>query len=260
MAEVYSVLMNKGGIGKTTIVTNLSGAITKTSDNKVLIIDTDGQGNAAMAFGITNPNAIENTLYDVMLEKKTAEEVIIEIEENLHLLPSNSDLNYLELDLLPTIDGSGNHLVMLRKIVEDLRGKYDYIFIDSPPSLSLMAWNILMATDKVIIPFAPETFGTNGLVNVIEAINDFKEREKLNLEIAGVVGMMVQTRTNLHDALMKQARDYCETQDIRMYETFIPKSIQFANATAFDGVPATWTNPQTPLIKSYYKLLEEVLR
>lgn len=259
MTQVIAILINKGGSGKTSLVTNLAGAITKGFNKKVLIIDTDGQGNASMAFGIKDPNKLENTIYDVLMGDKKAEEVIIEITPNLHIIPANKEMNFLEFDILPNLKEYGDPFKLLSKVVEGVRDNYDYVLVDTPPSMGLVAGNVLALSDKVIIPFAPETFGVNGLINVLEGVKDFKANQNPKLEIAGVVGMMVDSRTILHSELLKQARQYCDKKGINMYDTVIPKSIRFANATAFDGQPATLTDSNNAIVKSYYELLNEVM-
>lgn len=261
-AHVYAISSNKGGVGKTSLVSNLAGAIAK-QGKQVLIVDTDAQGNASIAFGYSDPNVIEYTLYDVLMGKKKAKDIIIDADDdmpNLHILPSNSDMNYLEIDILPHIQESGvSYLRLLHDAIQPLLSDYDYIFIDTPPSMGLVAWNVLVAADKVIVPFVPEPFATNGLVNVIEAVKAFKEREGLSLEIAGVVGMMVQKNVRLHEQLLADARAYCDTHDITMYDTSIPRSVEFANATGFDTKPAVWTSPTHTAVKTYFNLMEEVL-
>lgn len=259
MAEVYAVSMNKGGVGKTSLVSNLAGAITKLMKKKVLIIDTDGQGNSSIAFGFKQPNDFEFTIYDVLMGEKQMEDVIVEVTPDLHIIPANKDMNFLEFDILPNLAKYGEPFKLLSRHVKSIQDQYDYIFIDTPPSMGLVAGNVLAMADKVIIPFAPETYGVNGLINVIEGVNDFKNSQNPDLEIAGVVGMMVDSRTSLHSELLQQARAYCAGQGINMYDTIIPKSIRFANATAFDGKPATWTDANNNIVKSYYELLKEVL-
>lgn len=260
MAEVYTITMNKGGSSKTTLVSNLVGALTRTQpDKKILLIDTDGQGNLSIAFGHTQPNEFEYTIYDVLTEGMDPKEVIMELAPNLHICPANKDMNFFELDILPNISNYPEPFKLLSNAFAGVLDDYDYIFIDTPPSMGLVAGNVLTFADKVVIPFAPEAFGVNGLVNVIEGVIDFKRENNPGLEIAGVVGMMVDLRTNLHTELMKQARAYCERESIPMYETMIPRSIRFANATAYDNQPATLSDAGNKIVKRYYDLLEEVL-
>jgi chromosome partitioning protein len=244
--------------GKTSLVTNLSGAIERESNKKILIIDTDGQGNASIAFGL-NPHEYKDTLYDVLVGEKRLKDIIIEIEDNIHIAPSNNDMNFLEFDILPDIQQYNKPFELLRKAIEDVKDDYDYIFIDTPPSMGLVAGNVLSVADKVIIPFAPEMFAVTGLIRVVEAINEFKNKENPSLEIEGVVGMMVDGRTKLHSEMLEQAKGYCMSKDIKMYETLIPKSIRFANSFAYEQKPATMTDYRNYLVKSYFSLAEEMI-
>lgn len=260
MGEIISVSINKGGTGKTSIVTNLAGAIERKLGKKVLIIDTDGQGNSAIAFGYKQPSDFKKTIYDVLLGKEKAEDVIIKITDNISLLPANKEMNFIELDILPNLKEYGNPFNLLRDAIEGIVDDYDYILIDTPPSMGLIAGNVLATVDSVIIPFVPETFGVNGLINLIEGIKDFKEEANPDLNTLGVVGMMIDTRTTLHKELLEQAKEYCKLHDIRVFDTTIRKSIRFANATAYTDKPATLVDSNNEVVKLYYDLLDEITK
>lgn len=260
MTVVYSVLMNKGGAGKTSLVTNLAAALNLTQPNKrILILDTDGQGNASIAFN-QNPNAMKTTLYDSLVEGLHPRESIINLRENLDLLPSNDDMNYLEFDVLTDLKKYPDPFSLLKKTVDLLRVMgYDYIFIDSPPSMGLVAGNILTVSDKVILPFTPETFGVQGLIKVIKTVQDFQKERNAKAKISGVVGMMIDGRSSLHSQTVLQAKIYCDGNGIKMYNTRIPRTIRFANATAAYGMPAVLADKNNEMVGVYFDLLQEVL-
>ncbi|WP_422406922.1 MULTISPECIES: ParA family protein [Gammaproteobacteria] len=258
MAQVYAISTNKGGVGKTSLVTNMAGVLSR-QDCKVLIIDTDGQGNSSMAFNL-NPTNFETTIYDVLMGDSTIHEAIHHIDDNLDLIPANDDMNFLEFDILPNLDKYTGPFTLLKEAVDQVRNEYDYIFIDTPPSLGLVAGNVLTCVDKVIIPFIPETFAVKGLIKVIEAINKFKNKENPTLEIEGIVAMMVQSNTVLHSSMLQQARRYCVENDITLFETVIPRSVRFANSTAFEGKPAVWTDANNPIVSAYFELTKEVMQ
>lgn len=259
MAIIYSVNMNKGGAGKTSLITNLASALNVTKpESKILIIDTDGQGNAGMAYSL-KPHELENTIYDVFIGDLELKDVIINIGENIDLVAANDDMNYIEFDVLTKMNEFPNPLMLLKKAIDPMKELYDYIFIDAPPSLGLVSGNILNITDKVLIPFVPELFGVQGLVRVIESVNEFKHANNPNLEIAGIVGMMVDQRTTLHSEMLQEARKYCLEKNIKLFDTVIPRSIRFANATAYDGKPAVLNERSNKIVSAYYELLEEVL-
>ena len=221
MTEVYAVSMNKGGVGKTSLIANLAGAISKSEKKKILIIDTDGQGNSSIAFGL-NPSEFHNTIFDVLLGHMGIENVIVKIDEYIDIVPANEDMNFFEFDILPGIQKYDQPFHLLKLNMQGVLNNYDYVFIDTPPSMGLVAANVLTAADKVIIPFVPETFGVKGLIRIVEAINDLKVSENPNLDILGVVGMMVDSRTVLHSEMLQQARRYCLEHQIHMYRNNHP--------------------------------------
>lgn len=258
MGKVFSVSMNKGGVGKTSLLTNLGAALSKTG-KKVLIVDTDGQGNVSVAFGL-NPVTFENTIYDVMLGKIKLKDTIISIVDNLDIVPANDDMDFLDFDILPNLKIYDNPFRLLGKHIDEVRDQYDYILIDTPPSLTLIAGNVFSCVDHVLIPFVPEIFGVKGIIRIIKSIEGFKERENPDLKIAGVVSMMVDGRTNLHSKMLQQAKEYCQEKGINIFETVIPKSIRFANATAYDGKPAVLTDGTNTMVSSYFNLMQEVIQ
>lgn len=259
MAKIISVSMNKGGVGKTSLITNLAAAITSNNPKaKVLIIDTDGQGNSAIAFG-KNPQEFENNIYHVFIGDAQIQDVRIELTDTLHIVPANDDMNFLEFDILSNTSKYNQPFTLLKQAIQPIKDQYDYIFIDTPPSMGLVAGNVLAVADDVIIPFVPEMFAVQGLIRVIEAVEDFKQKTNPDLKITGIVGMMVDTRTTLHSEMIQKARKYCTGKNLKMFETIIPRSIRFANATAYEGKPAVWTDKSNSIVAAYFELLGEVL-
>lgn len=257
MAKVFSVSMNKGGVGKTSLVTNL-GAALSSRKNKVLIIDTDGQGNASMAFS-KKPREFERTIYDVLLNKTSFHDVNISINKHLDLVPANDEMNYLEFDVLGNFETYKKPFSLLEGPLQEVKNEYDYIIIDTPPSMGLVAGNVLASVDRVFIPFVPESFAVQGLIRLIEAVRDFSEKRNPSLKIEGVVATMIDMRTTLHSELLQKARQYCLNNSIQMFETVVPKSIRFANATAYAGKPAVWSDKKNHIVSAYFELIEEVL-
>ncbi|UNY48909.1 chromosome (plasmid) partitioning protein [Bacillus phage FADO] len=258
MAEIYCVCMNKGGVGKTTIITNLAGVFSFNGDKKILIVDTDGQGNSAISFRY-NPSDFEDSVYDVFMGTKTVKEAVTKIDDNIDLLPANQDMNFLEFDLLPNIKDIDKPFHILKNALKQVEDEYDYIFIDTPPSMGLVTGNVLVASQHVLLPFVPEMFNVKGLIRVVQAINDFKESENKDLNILGVIGIMVDKRTTLHGVMLEQAREYCANNDIKFFNTIIPKSIVFANAVAYSDRPAVWESKNSKAVSSYFKIGEEII-
>lgn len=256
MGEIIVVAMNKGGVGKTSLVANISGVLGKDGTKKVLIVDTDGQGNLSLAFGL-NPNQYNNTLYEVLMGECPAKDAIIQLDYGVDVLPANDGMNVWEFEVIKNYQNYENPFSILRTALEAVRDDYDYIFIDTPPSIGLVTGNALVASDKVLIPFVAETFAVNGLMRLVEVIEDFKQYNP-SITILGVVGMMVRRNTVLHSTLLPKARQYCLNQDITMYDNVIMDSIRFASATEQDGKPATWTDSSNQMVQAYYDLAKEI--
>ncbi|MCR8987696.1 ParA family protein [Brevibacillus laterosporus] len=258
MAIVYSVCMNKGGVGKTSLITNLAAALaSRMPDKKVLIIDTDGQGNSSIAFG-KNPQEFDSSMYGVFVGDLSFDDCTVQIQDNLFLVPANDDMNFLEFDVLSNLKKYPEPFALLSNAIKDVNDKYDYIFIDTPPSLGLVACNVLSVANEILIPFVPELFAVQGLMRVMDAINEFKEKTNPNLKISGVIGMMVDARTTLHSEMLQSARQYCFKNNIHIFDTIIPRSIRFANATAYENKPAVLIDKNNPIVSNYFKLLEEI--
>lgn len=259
MAEIYSISMNKGGVGKTSLVTNLASILAKKYKKKVLIIDTDAQGNSSIAFG-KNPYDFENTIYDVMLDGCNPKDAIRTMKRNIDLLPANDDMNFLEFDVLPHLDKYTRPYYLLKDGMKDIDKEYDYIFIDTPPSLGFVAGNCLTYANHVIIPFVPEMYDVKGLIRVVKAIAEFRNDYNPSLSVSGVIGMKVESNTALHSEMLQEARKYCNQSGIYMYDTVIPKSIAFAKAVAYSNVPAILSSEsKNKLVKSYDEVAKEFL-
>lgn len=255
MAKIISVNNNKGGIGKTSLVTNLAGVLAQ--KHKVLIVDTDGQGNVAMTFGIS-PDELEYSLYDVLMEGVAPKRAILSIE-GIDILPSNSDMDFFDMNVLTNMDKYPNPFYILRDKLQDLADLYDYVLIDSPPSLGLIAGNILSFAEHVLVPFQPEAYAVRGLVRLNMTIDSFREQHNDKLHILGVVPMLYDSRTSLHRAILQEADTWTQVKGIRLFETIIPKSIRFASSVAFNNKPATLTDKNNSIVHAYYELADEIM-
>ncbi|MCY8636611.1 ParA family protein [Bacillus sp. S17B2] len=256
MAKVIGVSTNKGGVLKTTITTSFAGLLAK-SNKKVLIIDTDNQGNSSITFG-QNPDSFEITLYDVLLGENEPQEAIINVYKGIDILPSNDDMGFFELDVITQKELYPAPTALLKTIVEKVKGSYDYILIDCPPNLGLVLGNVLNVADEIIIPFQPEVYSMRSLTKILKQIENFKEGHNPGLQIAGVVGTLVDSRTNVHTEVLQECRRYCYEKGIHMFDTVIPKSIRSANSVAYEKLPAVLVEKSSNrLIDSYYSLFEE---
>lgn len=259
VAIVYAVCMNKGGVGKTSLVTNLASILAKKHSKKVLIIDTDAQGNSSIAFG-KNPYDFKDTVYDVLVYGLPPEKAIQKLRYGIDLLPANDDMNFLEFDVLPNLEKFPRPFYLLKDGMDKLKKEYDYIFIDTPPSLGFVVGNCLAYADRVIIPFVPEKYDVKGLVRVVKSINDFRQNYNPSLQVGGVVGMKVELMTQLHSEMLEEARRYCDKAGLHMFDTIIPKSIAYAKSVAYSRMPATLSSEaRNKLVRYYDELAHEFL-
>lgn len=259
MAKVICINNNKGGVLKTTTTTNLAGVLAN-EGKKVLIVDADNQSNVAITFG-KRPETFRTSLYDVLVDKLPAEDAIIPVHENIDILPSNRDVASFEFDVLTEIDKYPEPFYLMTDALDHLRKVYDYILIDTPPSLGLMNYNVFTFSDGVIIPYAPELFSMRSLVEVIEVINKCKDKFNPNLSIYGVLRTLVDTRTNLHSSVIQDTNKFAYEKGIHVFDTVIPSTIQFSNSVMYNQIPATLL-PDKKRDKAvlYYELWEELAK
>ncbi|MDQ0164063.1 ParA family protein [Aeribacillus alveayuensis] len=247
---------------KTSITTNLSGVLAS-KGQKVLIIDTDNQGNAALSFG-KNPDSFEYTTYDVLVDGLAAEMAISNVYQDItggkiDLLGSNDDMAFLDFDVLTQREKYPEPFLLLKNAVSHLKNDYDFILIDSPPNLGLITGNVLSFADEVIIPFQPESYSMRSLVKILQSIHNFREQYNKKLSVLGIVATLVDTRTTLHSQVLQECRKYCYENGIQMFETVIPRSVRFASSVAYEGLPATLSSDKSnKIVRSYYDLLQEI--
>lgn len=256
MAKVWAISTNKGGVLKTSLTTNLAGVMSK--DKKVLIIDTDNQGNCLLTFG-RNPDTADPSLYDVLVNHVPAKKAVINVYKNIDVLPANDDMAFFEFDVLSNIKKYPRPFELLKDAMKMLKDQYDAILVDTPPNLGLTQGNALTFVDKVLIPFQPENYSMRSLVKIIKAINDFKVEHNPRLEILGVIGTLVDLRTTLHSQVLQECRKYCDINGIRLFDTVIPRSVRFASSVAYDRLPASLVdNSKNSVANHYHDLLREV--
>lgn len=251
---IIAISTNKGGCLKTSITTNLAGAY---RDKKILIVDTDNQGNCLLSFG-KNPDDCRVTLYDVLVGGVPVEEAIVNVHKNIDILPANDEMAFFDLDVLSDRKQYPNPFILLKKAMERAENDYDLILVDTPPNLGLVQGNVLTFAHKVLIPFQPEKYSMRSLIKIIDSIRDFKEQHNKHLDILGVIGTLVDSRTILHAEVLQECRKYCQQNNIHMFDTVIPRSVRFAAAVAYDSLPATIAEPNQPAVKHYFDLLQEV--
>lgn len=234
---IICVNNNKGGVLKTTSVTNIAGVFAL-QGLKVLIVDCDNQSNVALSFG-GNPDKYRTTLYDVLINDVPPEDAIVPVHKNIDILPSNDDLVDFEFDVIGNPKKYPEPFYLLKDALVHLREKYDFILLDTPPSLSLMNGNVFSFADMVLIPYQPEPYSMRSLKNVVRTIARFKKEYNPNIEVLGVFRTLVQSNSNLHRDIIQETNRYAYENDIHIFETSIPRTVQFAGAVGYDQLPAT---------------------
>ncbi len=251
MAKIISVCNQKGGTGKTTTSVNLSHALS-VKGKRVLLVDLDPQGNATSGVGV-NKNIIEKSIYDVLLNKLTAKEALIsQVYQNLDIIPCNISLTGAEIELV----GALSRETRLRKALSAVKDEYDFIFIDSPPSLGLLTLNALVASNSIIIPIQCEFYALEGVTQLLQTISLIKDGLNPDLEIEGVLLTMADFRTNLTSEVIKEIKGYFKE---KVYESVIPRNIKLSEAPSY-GKPIVVYDANSIGAKRYMDLADELLR
>ena len=248
MGKVISVANQKGGVGKTTTAVNLSTILAKRG-KKVLLIDTDPQGNATSGLGVTKQ--VELSVYDILIGETEFEETLQDTTiKNLKVCPSNISLAGAEVQLVSMMSREQR----LKGKLDEIKDKFDYIIIECPPSLGLVTLNAFTASDSVLIPVQCEYFALEGLGQLLNTVNLVKKHLNKNLEIEGALLTMYDARTNLSNQVVKEVKKYFED---KVYKTVIPRNVRLSEAPSY-GMPITLYDPRSKGAKAYEKFVKEL--
>ena len=256
MCKVISVSNQKGGVGKTASAVNLGIGLAKL-DKKVLLIDSDSQGNLSVSLGIAEPDSLDYTLADILRDTINEAEIgrkgILNHEEGIDFIPANIDLADMEVQLINII---GRETV-LRQYLEQIKSYYDYIIIDCSPNLGMITINALTCADTVLIPVQASYLPLKGLQMLIKTIMKIKRQLNPKLNIEGILITMVDGRTNYAKEIIQLLRnEYGNT--IKIFENLIPRSIK-QDETAVSGNSIYKYAKNSKVAKSYEAFVSEII-
>ncbi len=251
MGKIIGICNQKGGTGKTTTAINLASSLAL-AGKKVLLVDIDPQGNTTSGLGI-DKNSLKASIYDSLINHIPLTDIILKTQvSNLELAASNIDLTGAEIELV-SLD---NREKQLRAVLEPIKFSYDFIFIDSPPSLGLLTLNSLVASDSVVIPIQCEFYALEGVTQLLKTIQLIKERLNPSLEVEGVLLTMADFRTNLTSEVINEIRVFFKE---RVYQTVIPRNIRLSEAPSF-GKPVVLYDKHSIGARRYEELAQEILK
>lgn len=251
MGKIIAIANQKGGVGKTTTAINLAASLA-VLEHKTLLIDADPQGNATTGVGF-DPKKVEGTLYECMLNDISPSEAILKTQTpNLKLIPSNIDLVGAEIELIR----QPNQNFMLKKVIQKINDKFDFIIIDCSPSLGLITINALTAAQSVIIPVQCEYFALEGLGKLLNTIKIIQHKLNPELVLEGILLTMYDSRLNLSKQVAEEVK--LHFQDI-VFDTIIHRNVRAAEAPSFGETIIMHDASSTAAI-NYLNLAREILQ
>jgi len=249
VARVISIANQKGGVGKTTTAINLAAALAA-SEFRVLLVDSDPQGNSTSGLGVSKNND-RKTIYDVLLRQAPIHEAVTETEFGIALVPADQNLVATNLDLVDQDEREKR----LTTALTSIRASYDFIIVDCPPALDLLTLNALVASDSVLVPIQCEFFALEGISQLMDTIDRTKKAFNPGLAIEGVLLTMYDDRTNLTRQVETDLRDFFGKQ---VFQTVIPRSVRLAEAPSF-GKTILAYDPRSRGAEAYIQLAKEIL-
>ena len=250
MARVISIANQKGGVGKTTTAVNLSACLAQ-KGKRVLLIDTDPQGNATSRLGIESHT--EKSVYNVLVDDMDIKETILStMIKKLEICPANINLAGAEIELVSMVSRENR----LKDAVDTIRDEYDYILIDCPPSLGLITLNAFTASDSVLVPIQCEYYALEGLGQLINTIKLVQKHLNPDLVIEGVILTMFDARTNLSTQVSREVEKYFGN---KVFQTIIPRNIRLSEAPSH-GLPITLYDNESKGAETYKKLAKELIK
>lgn len=249
MAKIIAIANQKGGVGKTTTAVDLTAALGMMG-KKVLLVDSDPQGNASSGLGV-DKSGLSQSIYQVLLGETDIREAIVETEFKVSVLPARIELAGAEIELVSAMSRE----TRLRKALEQVRDAYDYIFIDCPPSLGLLTLNALAAADSVLMPIQCEFYALEGVSQLMNTMRLVRDNLNGKLAVEGVLMTMYDSRTKLSEQVVAEVRKAFGDQ---VYKTLIPRNVRLSEAPSY-GQPIQVYDERSRGAEVYQELAKEVI-
>ena len=251
MGKIIALANQKGGVGKTTTAVNLSAALAYRTRGRVLLVDSDPQGNATSGLGI-NKREVKHSVYDVVIGSCSAKEAVIRTKyKNLDIMPSSIDLAAAEIELVDM----ENRALRLKTAIAALQKDYDYICIDCPPSLGLLTLNALAACTSILVPIQCEFYALEGLSQLMATVRTVKRLYNSYIDMEGVLLTMYDARLNLTMQVVEEVKKYFPQ---KVFKTAIPRNVRLSEAPSF-GEPVIYYDFASKGSQSYLALADEII-